>query len=399
MNYFGWGILTLIGVLTFRFLFPGVKDPHRWKINYQFAQGLLFSQWLRLIIRHKGSLELMYFHRFLFVTIMSLVQSYWSRKERDVVEREEFQSIQIKNPVFIIGHYRTGTTLLHELIALDDRFVTPTTFQCFSPHSMISKEEEVLRKYGKISFRRPMDRMRISLNSPNEDEFALANLTMMSPYVGSVFIRDGNRYKKYLTFDEASPEEIDTWKSKLVFFYRKVLWKARDKIIALKSPAHTARLRLIHEVFPDAKFIHISRNPYDIYRSTMILYNQLITQWRLQVPSENYYRDAGLWQLQEMYRAYFRDRSALQFPKEQFIEISFEELEKNPVTIMETIYRQLNIDHFDRIKPKLQQWELEKHKNYKKNELKPLSKEELRLINENWAEYFHAFGYKIQSQI
>ena len=49
---------------------------------------------------------------------------------------------------------------------------------------------------------------------------------------------------------------------------------------SFQSPAHTARLKLLHELFPEAKFIHISRNPFEVYQSTSKLFMDLLIQVR-----------------------------------------------------------------------------------------------------------------------
>ena len=35
----------------------------------------------------------------------------------------------LRPPIFILGHWRTGTTLLHELLSLDPRHGYPTSYQ------------------------------------------------------------------------------------------------------------------------------------------------------------------------------------------------------------------------------------------------------------------------------
>ena len=133
------------------------------------------------------------------------------------------------------------------------------------------------------------------MESPQEDEFGLVNLCGLSPYMGAIFARaerSSDRYIKYLSFKQATAEEVARWKDAVVFFYKKVLFKKRDKRLILKvglvytytqhthtqSPAHTARLKLMHELFPGAKFVHISRNPYEVYQSTQKLYADLLIQ-------------------------------------------------------------------------------------------------------------------------
>src|SRR4249920_1804084 len=41
------------------------------------------------------------------------------------------------DPIFVIGHWRTGTTLLHELLALDPRLRSPTNYECLVPHHFL----------------------------------------------------------------------------------------------------------------------------------------------------------------------------------------------------------------------------------------------------------------------
>jgi hypothetical protein len=54
----------------------------------------------------------------------------------------------------------------------------------------------------------------------------------------------------------------------LTHTHAQVLFLQQDKRLVLKSPPHTARVRLLREIFPGAKFVHISRDPYEIYQST-----------------------------------------------------------------------------------------------------------------------------------
>ncbi len=52
-----------------------------------------------------------------------------------------------KDPVFVLGHWRSGTTLMHELLVLDDQFASPSTYACFAPwHFLVT--ESLMVKYG-----------------------------------------------------------------------------------------------------------------------------------------------------------------------------------------------------------------------------------------------------------
>src|SRR5262249_33511021 len=56
---------------------------------------------------------------------------------QDLRFRDALDEVEIRRPIFILGHWRSGTTLLHELLALDDRLLSPTTFQCFNPQRFL----------------------------------------------------------------------------------------------------------------------------------------------------------------------------------------------------------------------------------------------------------------------
>jgi hypothetical protein len=119
----------------------------------------------------------------------------------------------------------------------DDRFVAPTVYQCFAPRVFLHREEAISEQFGKLQMRRPMDSVKVRMESPQEDEFGLVNLCGLSPYMGAIFARAErikNTYFQYLSFKEASAEEVARWKDAVVFFYKKVLFKKQDKRLILK---------------------------------------------------------------------------------------------------------------------------------------------------------------------
>ena len=109
-------------------------------------------------------------------------------------------------PVFIIGHWRSGTTLMHELISLDERFNFPSNFEAFVPaHFLISRP----MIYPLISMlmpaQRPMDNMSMGAGSPQEDDFALIGLGAPTPYRRMAFANRVSRDHLELNFDHAKP--------------------------------------------------------------------------------------------------------------------------------------------------------------------------------------------------
>ena len=173
-----------------------------------------------------------------------------------------------ESPIFIIGHWRSGTTLLHRLLVQDDRFAYPTTYDCFAPKSSLVTREFVRRWLGFLHpMRRPMDNMADGFDYPHEDEFGLCSMGLPSPYAQFAF---PNRVQgeEYLSFDGVSCAEVDRWKAGLRSFLQQLTFRS-GKPIVLKSPPHTARIRLLLEMFPDARFIHIVRHPFAVFPSMM----------------------------------------------------------------------------------------------------------------------------------
>ena len=270
---------------------------------------------------------------------------------------------------------------------------------------MLAREANSYNLLGKLTFYRPMDKMEISVKSPNEDEFALAILTQMSPYMSGCFYRDIDHYDQYLSFETASQSDRQTWSNALQFFCRKLLYRNPDKTLVLKSPSHTARIEILKSIWPstsnnpffwllDAKFVHLCRNPYEVYASTKNLHQKLQAHWRLQRNDS----DSSHWFLQHMvnmYQSYFKHREKL-LKSGDLIEIKYEELVQDPVKHLQNIYNQFNMPGFEETLPKWKKWVEEKHSSFQRNSLPNLSPEERQTINKEWKFYFDTFKYSME---
>ena len=115
-------------------------------------------------------------------------------------------------------------------------------------------------------------------------EFALCALGQPSPYLRMAFPNDrDNERLEYLDM-HVSPADLAEWKQALATFLRCLRTQQPDRRIVLKSPTHTGRLALLAEMFPEAKFVHIARDPYDVVPSTVRLWKSLEYVQALQRP-------------------------------------------------------------------------------------------------------------------
>ena len=175
-------------------------------------------------------------------------------------------------PVFILGHWRSGTTLLHELLSLDDRFAYPNSFDTFVPHHFLLSRwigEPLVDLLMPSS--RPMDQMKLKSRSPQEDEFAMLSSGGPTSYRRVAFPNNQQDYVSYLDSNSISEDDQIRTRNEITFFLKALTYKY-GKPLLLKSPPHTGRIKLLRECFPECKFIHISRNPYELVPSTLRLW-------------------------------------------------------------------------------------------------------------------------------
>ena len=189
------------------------------------------------------------------------------------------------DPIFIIGHWRTGTTLLHELLAMDGRLRCPTTFECFTPNNFLISET-LLKPWSGFTLprRRPPDNMQMGWDLPQEDEFALCNMGVPCPYWGIAFPNQPRQADGLFRVGPARRLPAPPLAAALRTFLARLTYKRPGRIV-LKSPPHTFRLPILREMFPDARFIHLVRNPYVVFPSTVRLWKSLYVLNSYQEPT------------------------------------------------------------------------------------------------------------------
>ena len=294
-----------------------------------------------------------------------------------------------QDPIFIIGHWRSGTTLLHELLVLDPRHTYPDTYASFCPnHFLVSAWlfKPVLRFL--LPSRRPMDNMTAGWDKPQEDEFALCNMGVRSPYLTFAFPNRPPQDQEYLDFQAVATAEVAHWKATLQRFLQCITIR-NPKRIVLKSPPHTARIRVLLELFPNAKFVHIVRDPYVIFPSTVNLWKHLYRDQGLQFPRYVGLEEHVFRTFVRMYEAFDRDRSLI--PPSRFAEVHYEDLVENPLQQMRKIYEQLELGGFDEVLPAIRQY-FATSADYQTNRynLAPEIREE---INRRWGGFMRRYGY------
>lgn len=293
-------------------------------------------------------------------------------------------------PLVIVGHWRSGTTLLHELLTLDPRHTYVTTYECHCPSHFLLTDWLGKRLFGWVlPEKRPMDNMAVGWDRPQEDEFALLLLGEHSPYRMLAFPNRPLVDQEYLTLDQVPPADREHWKRSLRGLLQAVTLKRPGRRIVLKSPPHTARIAALLELFPEARFVHIVRDPFVVFPSTVNLWKKLSEAHGLQWPRHEHLEEYVLDTFVRMYEAFERDRPRI--PAGHFHEVRYEELVADPIGAVRTIYERLSLGPVEPVLPQLEKYQAESE-GYQTNRWQ-LTPEQRERIRQRWSAFLKRYGY------
>ena len=176
-----------------------------------------------------------------------------------------------------------------------------------------------------------------------------------------------------------------------MWFVRRLSYKQKKRLV-MKSPAHTARIKTLVKLFPNARFIHISRNPLAIYPSTVRVWTVLNSVQGLHNPAEDEpWIEAFVFDVFErLFKRYEEDRGLI--PQGHLTEIAYEDLAADPKAVMKGIYQQLDLGDFARAEPGMDEY-LKGQRDYKPNVF-DLPEDLREKIIKRWSGYIERFGYK-----
>ena len=297
------------------------------------------------------------------------------------------------DPVFILGHWRSGTTFVHNVLSCDKHFGFCTTYQTVFPHlMMVGKPFFKKNMSWLMPDKRPTDNMELAVDLPQEEEFALSNMCPYTYYNFWFFPRYMQEYcDKYMLFDGIAPEELKAWEDTFNKMIRISLWNTGGTQFLSKNPPHTGRVKELVKMFPNAKFIYLMRNPYTVFESTRSFYTNTIQPLKLEEFSEQELVDNILVVYKKLYDRYETDKHLI--PEGNLLEVKFEDFEADALGMTEKIYRTLHIPGFDEARTAIEQYVGAK-KGYKKNKYK-YAEETVQLVEEHWSDAIRQWDYHL----
>jgi hypothetical protein len=356
--------------------------PHIW-------EGIDFFAWMRLLLRNRFAVDRACLYIAVIVTFVSIIHSA-VRLLQEAWLGGAIRRTRIRQPpIFIVGHWRTGTTLLHELLILDPRHTYPTTYECLAPNHFLLSEKLLTRLFYFLApAHRPMDNMAAGWARPQEDEFALCMLGLPSPYLKIAFPNRAEPYPESDDLDGMPPRRRAAWKRGVYHFLQALTYKDPSRLV-LKSPTHSCRIRTLLELFPNALFVHIVRDPYVVFPSTVTLWKTLWKVHGLQVPN---YADLDEYVFRKLTHLYERlEQGKRLIDPARLHEMRYEDLVRDPIGEMRKLYDQLGLGGFDAVRPRVERYFADKA-DYKTNRYE--QSPELRArIDARWGDVIRRYGY------
>lgn len=357
----------------------------------RFWDGITFLAWMRVLAAHRFRIAPSRIGMAVLIALIGLFNSFLAAMQRLILGRKIRETALQGDPIFIVGHWRSGTTLLHEMFIVDKRHGYTDSYACFAPNHFLISRRFLAPLVGLLMpKKRPIDNMPFGWERPQEDEFALCNMGLPSPYLSLIFPNEPRRYERFLYMEGLTADELENWKGGFLTFLKSVTLQEQRRIV-LKSPPHTARIRVLLDMFPNAKFVHIYRNPYSLFPSTMNLWRRLSRDEAVQIPTYRGLEEYVFETFEKMYQRFEADRSLI--PPGNFAEVSYENLVSDPVGEMERIYRELGLDGFESVREGLGQF-IRERSGYQRNrfDLDPTMKHR---ISRRWRFFFDRYGYPI----
>jgi omega-hydroxy-beta-dihydromenaquinone-9 sulfotransferase len=357
--------------------------------NYLTA-GIGLGRLVRLSGRNSVSFLPKYLFRWLFLAQSAVWSGIFGYFEKRRYGKQIADTPVPDDPVFIIGHWRTGTTLLHQLMDLDPNLAAPTLFQVAEPGCFISAYRYYLPVFSAmIRDTRPMDNVRIGMNEPQEDEYAIYRLTDFSPIERLVFPKGPG----YFVTDTPSflPEgenERKLWEEQLCSYFRKLTF-FHGKTIVLKNPFNSLRIRELNALFPKARFIHLNRHPYEVVPSSIHMWKIVMNQNRLNRKGRCPGMPEVVGGVDRVLATIRRDLATI--PEKRVYTMKFEELEADPVTSIRKMYSWFDMPFEEPFSGAMESF-IRDLKGYRKNEF-TLKEEEKKFIREKLWHHMQYFNY------
>jgi hypothetical protein len=254
--------------------------------------------------------------------------------------RPEILETELPRPIYVIGLPRSGTTILHSLLAQDPEHRALRYFEGFDPTLPATRDVQSRQKLGRmlagLEYVSPSYRAIHAMDADSIEEC----VTVMYHSFSTIQMEFQYECPSYLRFLE------DQGTNAPYAYYRKQLQllqfhRPHGKRWVLKDPAHLVALDTLQELFPDASFVWIHRDPARVLSSiaSLTAYTRAIFSDHYDAESIGRTVTDGVWP-----RALARGLELReQLPEDRFVDLRYADFVADPIASLERVYEQLNL--------------------------------------------------------
>lgn len=259
----------------------------------------------------------------------------------------------------VLGYFRSGTTHLHYLLSCDPAFCTPRWYQALAPQGFAASWA-FLRWFFVpfLASTRPQDDVAIGPEWPAEDDFALCNWSLSSSMPGRMVLPNewercgstgggGGGWKRLHNLDDLTGTELSRWRRHVRAFAWKMSRLSGGRMVVLKNPSHTGRVRALVEVFGEenTRFIHLTREPADVVRSNVSMHQRFDPYLLQPHPGDDEIRRRIIDEYDRTERAFLRE--AAELPRGMVSRLRYQDLVADPIGELKRAYSDLGLNWTD----------------------------------------------------
>lgn len=300
-------------------------------------------------------------------------------------------------PIFLIGHWRSGTTHLHNLMSNDPNFSYIDFGQTAMPHNLLNPTRFIGRAVisAVMPKDRGMDQVKLGIEEPQEEEMALGNLNPLCYYNVFYYPHEmKSHFDRAIFLENTSEEERRDFEAAYVKLVKKLSLAGNGKQLLLKNPASTARIKILDRLFPESKFIHIVRNPYEVFASMLHHYPRLFHAFSWHNFDDVDLEEIVLYKYRRLMTGFLEQRALL---GDRLLETSYEKIVADPANEIERFYDALELPEKGQALEKIRSY-ADDRKDYRRNQYR-LTRRQVDRIEDEWGFALEKWGYECPDSI
>jgi len=358
--------------------------------------GCRLDNWLRLLYQNRFRIDDDKLLQALAITLTSLLLSPFALLEHALYAPRVRRTKLEKDPIFILGFWRSGTTYLQNMLSRDRQFAwaDPISINLFPVSRLLGG---ILSPILGRSLRnaRPMDNLEYRLDLPMEETFAMMTVSEHDLLHLLAFPANYRHYVDFTFLSDLPEKDRKRWLRQYDFLLKKLTLSKGGRQLILKSPDNTARIRELRAQYPEARFINIHRDPYATLRSAIHMLKKQLDLMELterpedfEVLMEDIFTDI----FARMYREMFELQKEI--PANRWVDLPYADFVAAPVERLREIYDRLEIGSFAAARPYFEA-HAQSQRDYVRNKL-DMSPRFRKKINDKLSFYFEHYGYSME---